>query len=171
MDAALPPIALAVVALCALVVILAALLHRRRLVRRISRAWSEVPRDPETGLFDRTVCLPRIAAELKRASRTGGTVWVGVITVTGGDAGRFGRLLHDSMRLPEVGFRLDEQVVCIARPDLGAEERVDLLGRIIAAAPREQLALGEHVWRGRRQDGDASQLLAAASAATREVFA
>ncbi|MEO6867325.1 MAG: hypothetical protein ABI200_04820, partial [Gaiellales bacterium] len=81
----------------------------------------------------------------------------------------FGRLLHDSMRLPEVGFRIDEQVVCIARPDLGAEDRSELLGRIIAAAPREQLAIGEQVWRGREQDGDAAQLLQAAGAATREV--
>ena len=114
------------------------LLRRRRLERTVARAWLDVPRDPETGLFDRRVCLQRIAAELKRARRGGGNVWVGVVTVVDGDADRFGRLLHDGMRLPEVGFRIGESVMCVARPDLDEAHRDELLGRIAAAAPRER---------------------------------
>ncbi|MCW2925560.1 MAG: hypothetical protein JWM98_2964 [Thermoleophilia bacterium] len=167
MDAALP-IGLALVALLALLVLVEGLVRRRRLRRTVERAWRDVPRDAETGLFDRRVCLQRVAAELKRARRGGGSVWVGVITVLEGDPDRFGRLLHDSMRLPEVGFRIGDQVMCIARPDLDATGREDLLGRIAAAAPRERLAVGEGWWRG-ADDGDAAALLGRASRATEEV--
>jgi hypothetical protein len=166
-DAALP-IALLVVALVAAFVLVDALARRRRLVRALARAWDEVPRDADTGLLDRRVCLQRIAAELKRARRGGGSVWVGVVTVVDGDPGRFGRLFHDSMRTPEVGFRIAERVICIARPDLDEHHRAELLGRIAAAAPRERLAIGEATWRG-IDDGDASSVLQRASSATTEV--
>jgi hypothetical protein len=169
-DAATLPIALAALALVAVGVLVDALLRRRRLERELVRAWDEVPRDAETGLFDRRVCLQRVAAELKRARRGGGDVWVAVVTVLDGDAGRFGRLLHDSMRLPEVGFRIGEQVVCIARPGLDGPHRAELLGRVVAAAPRERLAIGEAHWEG-PDDGDAAELLRRASAASREVAA
>lgn len=168
MDAATLPIALVAVALAAIGVLVDGLLRRRRLGRELRRAWDDVPRDPESGLFDRRVCLQRLAAELKRARRGGGSVWVAVITVLEGDASRFGRLLHDSMRMPEVGFRIGEQVVCLARPDLDGPHRAELLGRIAAAAPRERLAVGEARWEG-PQDGDAAELLRRASAASREV--
>lgn len=168
MDAATLPIALAAIALAALGVLVEGLLRRRRLERELHRAWDDVPRDPETGLLDRRVCLQRLAAELKRARRGGGTVWVAVVTVLDGDAARFGRLLHDSMRLPEVGFRIGEQVVCVARPDLDGPGRAELLGRVAAAAPRERLAIGEARWQG-PQDGDAAELLRRASAASRAV--
>ncbi len=144
------------------------LVRRERLRRRVRAAWDQVPRDVDTGLYERQVCLPRVAAELKRARRGGGSVWVAVVTVLDGDAGRFGRLLHDSMRLPEVGFRLGEQVACIARPDLDRAHRDDLLGRVVAAAPRERLAIGEAVWHAGDSE-DAAELLRRASAATREV--
>ena len=134
MDAAILPIGLALVAIASVVVLLDGAWRRRRLARTVERAWLEVPRDGSTGLFDRRVCLQRIAAELKRARRGGGSVWVGVVTVLDGDADRFGRLLHDGMRLPEVGFRIGEQVMCVARPDLGDAHRDELLGRIVAAA-------------------------------------
>lgn len=168
MDAATLPIGLTLVALVALVVLVDGALRRRRLTLAVERAWLEVPRDRASGLFDRRVCLQRIAAELKRARRGGGTVWVGVVTVLDGDADRFGRLLHDGMRQPEVGFRLGDQVVCMARPDLDESHRADLLGRIAAAAPRERLAIGEATWRS-AEDGDAAQLLQRASQATSEV--
>ena len=168
MDAAVLPIGLAVVALVALIALVDGVLRRRRLTRTVERAWLDVPRDPETGLFDRRVCLQRVAAELKRARRGGGSVWVGVVTVVDGDADRFGRLLHDGMRLPEVGFRIGERVVCVARPDLDESLRSELLGRIVAAAPRERLAIGEATWRS-ADDGDAAQLLQRASSATSEV--
>jgi hypothetical protein len=167
-DAAVLPIGLALVAALALVVLVDGVVRRVRIDRELRRAWGEVPRDEETGLLDRRVCLQRIAAELKRARRGGGSVWVGVVTVLDGDASRFGRLLHDSMRLPEVGFRIGEQVVCVARPQLDAAHRAELLGRVAAAAPRERLAIGEATWSG-VQDGDAAQLLQRASAASREV--
>lgn len=167
MDAALP-IGLALVALSALLVLVHGLLRRRRLARAVAQAWLEVPRDLDTGLLDRSVCLQRVAAELKRARRGSGSVWVAVITVLDGDAARFGRLLHDSMRTPEVGFRLADQVICIARPDLDRARREELLGRVAAAAPRERLAIGEATWRG-PHDGDAAQLLRRASDATAEV--
>lgn len=167
MDAALP-IALLLVAIVALVALVDGLMRRRRLARQVEQAWLEVPRDVDTGLLDRRVCLQRIAAELKRARRGGGSVWVGVVTVLDGDTGRFGRLLHDSMRTPEVGFRIGEQVVCIARPDLDAPRRAELLGRVAAAAPRERLAIGEATWSSPR-DGDAAELLRRASDSTREV--
>lgn len=167
MDAALP-IALALAGLVALLALVHGLVRRRRLARAVAAAWLEVPRDIDTGLLDRSVCLQRVAAELKRARRGNGNVWVAVVTVLDGDAGRFGRLLHDSMRTPEVGFRLADQVVCIARPDLDSERRAELLGRIAAAAPRERLAIGESTWTG-PQDGDAAQLLRRASDATVEV--
>jgi hypothetical protein len=167
-DAAVLPIGLAVVALVALIALVDGVLRRRRLTRTVERAWLDVPRDPETGLFDRRVCLQRVAAELKRARRGGGSVWVGVVTVVDGDADRFGRLLHDGMRLPEVGFRIGERVVCVARPDLDESHRSELLGRIVAAAPRERLAIGEATWRS-ADDGDAAQLLQRASSATSEV--
>lgn len=170
MDAAVLPISLAVVALVALFVLVDGVLRRRRLTRTLERAWLDVPRDPETGLFDRRVCLQRVAAELKRARRGGGSVWVGVVTVVDGDADRFGRLLYDGMRLPEVGFRIGERVVCVARPDLDDSHRSELLGRIAAAAPRERLAIGEATWRS-ADDGDAAQLLRRASSATNEVVA
>lgn len=166
MDAALP-IGLALLGLASIVALADGAMRRRRLAHLLERAWLDVPRDPASGLFDRRVCLQRIAAEVKRARRGGGTVWVGVITVVDGNADRFGRLLLDSMRTPEVGFRLAPQVVVIARPDLDAARREELLGRIAAAAPRERLALGKSTWRG-PADGDASRLLHAASAATRE---
>jgi hypothetical protein len=166
-DAGLP-IVLAVVGLAALVALVDGLVRRRALRRAVAKAWAEVPIDGDTGLLDRTVCLQRVAAELKRARRGNGSVWVGVVTVMDGDAGRFGRLLHDSMRTPEVGFRLADQVVCVARPDLDPARREELLGRIGAAAPRERLAIGEATWRG-PQDGDAGELLRRASAATVEV--
>lgn len=168
MDAAVLPIGLAIAAVLALAVLVDGLIRRRRLDRELRRAWDEVPRDGDTGLLDRRVCLQRIAAELKRARRSGTSVWVGVVTVLDGDASRFGRLLHDSMRLPEVGFRIGEQVVCLARPQLDAPHRAELLGRVTAAAPRERLAIGEATWSG-PQDGDAAALLRAASAASTEV--
>lgn len=167
MDSLLP-LGLIAVALVALLVLLDGLWRRRRLGRALDQAWRDVPRDAQTGLFDRRVCLQRIAAELKRAGRSGGTVWVGVITVLEGDADRFGRLFHDTMRLPEVGFRIGERVVCIARPDLDAAARDDLLGRVLGAAPRERLAIGETTWSG-TADGDAARILHAASEAVREV--
>jgi hypothetical protein len=159
---------LAVVAVLALGVLVDGLLRRRRLEQTVLRAWDEVPRDQESGLYDRRVCLQRIAAELKRARRGGGSVWVGVFTVLDGDAARFGRLLHDSMRLPEVGFRIGEQVVCLARPNLDRAQRDELLGRVAAAAPRERLAIGETTWTG-PTDGDASDVLRRASSSSAEV--
>lgn len=167
MDAALP-IALVLTALVAAAALVDGLVRRRRLSRELERAWQEVPRDPDTDLLDRRVCLQRLAAELKRARRGGGTVWVGVVTVLDGDPSRFGRLLHDSMRTPEVGFRIGERVVCIARADLDAQRRAELLGRIAAAAPRERLAIGEATWTD-VHDGDAAILLRRASDATAEV--
>jgi hypothetical protein len=167
-DAAVLPIGLGLVALVALIVLVDGALRRRRLARTVERAWLDVPRDLETGLFERRVCLQRIAAELKRARRGGGSVWVGVVTVLDGDANRFGRLLHDGMRLPEVGFRLGERVVCVARPDLDDAHRRELLGRIRAAAPRERLAIGEATWTS-GTDCDAAELLRRASTATSEV--
>lgn len=167
MDAALP-ITLALVCIAALAALVDGLLRRRRLERQLHRAWLEVPRDAATGLLDRRVCLQRIAAELKRARRGSGSVWVALVTVLDGDAERFGRLLHDSMRTPEVGFRIGEQVVCIARPDLDPARRAELLGRIFAAAPRERLAIGEATWTS-AADGDAAALLRRASDATMEV--
>lgn len=163
-DAVLP-ISLALIALVALALLIDGLVRRRRYARQVEAAWLEVPRDAETGLLDRRVCLQRIAAELKRARRGGGSVWLGVVTVVDGDADRFGRLLHDSMRTPEVGFRIGEQVVCVARPDLDPARREELIGRIAAAAPRERLAIGEATWSS-DADGDAAQLLRTASAAT-----
>lgn len=168
--AATLPIVLILVAIAALVALVDGLLRRRQLAAELARAWQDVPRDEATGLLDRRVCLQRIAAELKRARRGGGSVWVGVVTVLDGDTDRFGRLLHDSMRTPEVGFRIGEQVICIARPDLDADRRAELLGRIVAAAPRERLAVGEATWSGGR-DGDAAALLRRASDATSEVAA
>lgn len=168
MDAAVLPIVLAVVALLALLALVDGVLRRQRLTRTLERAWLDVPRDAPTGLFDRRVCLQRVAAELKRARRGGGTVWVGVVTVVDGDPDRFGRLLFDGMRLPEVGFRIGERVMCVARPDLDDGHRDELLGRIAAAAPRERLAIGEATWRS-AEDGDAAQLLQRASSATNEV--
>jgi hypothetical protein len=165
-DAALP-IALLLVAFAAAVALVDGLVRRRRLAAALVRAWDEVPRDPETGLLERRVCLQRIAAELKRARRGDGSVWLGVVTVVEGDPGRFGRLLHDSMRTPEVGFRIAERVICVARPDLDGPHRAELLGRIAAAAPRERLAIGEATWRS-VDDGDAARLLRAASDATAE---
>jgi hypothetical protein len=166
-DAALP-IALAIVALVAAIALVDALVRRRRLTHALARAWDDVPRDIETGLLDRRVCLQRIAAELKRARRGGGSVWLGVVTIVEGDPDRFGRLLHDSMRTPEVGFRIAERVICVARPDLDPARRGELLGRIAAAAPRERLAIGEATWSG-VDDGDAAGLLHRASGATAEV--
>ena len=166
MDVALP-IALVAVVVASLVALVDGLTRRRTLQRTLDRAWHEVPRDGETGLYDRRVCLQRVAAELKRAGRGGGTVWVGMVTVLDGNPDRFGRMLADSLRVPEVAFRLDERVVCIARPDLDAAEREDLLGRIGASAPREHLAFGEVVWRG-AADGDARVLLEAAAASVQE---
>jgi hypothetical protein len=166
-DAALP-ITLGLVALVALLAIVDGVVRRRSLRRAVDRAWSEVPRDPDTGLLERRVCLQRLAAELKRARRGDGSVWIAVVTVLDGDASRFGRLLHDSMRTPEVGFRLSDQVVCMARPDLDEHRRAELLGRVIAAAPRERLAIGEATWSG-VGDGDAADMLRRASEATVEV--
>lgn len=169
MDAALP-IALVLVACSAAVALVDGLLRRRRLSHALERAWRDVPLDHATGLLDRRACLQRIAAELKRARRGNGSVWVGVVTVVEGDPDRFGRLLHDSMRTPEVGMRIGERVVCIARPSLDARSRSELLGRIRAAAPRERLALGEAAWLS-PADGDAADLLRRASDATAELVA
>jgi hypothetical protein len=166
-DATLP-IALVVVALVALVALVDGLVRRRSLLHTLDRAWRDVPRDAETGLLDRRACPQRIAAELKRAGRGGGSVWVGMVTVLDGDPDRFGRMLFDSLRVPEVAFRIGERVVCIARPDLSPHLREDLLGRIGASAPRERLAIGETVWRG-PGDGDANRVLHAAAAAVQEV--
>ncbi|MCW2926035.1 MAG: hypothetical protein JWM86_3 [Thermoleophilia bacterium] len=167
MEAALP-LALLVVSLLSLLAVADAVVRRRRLQRELERAWREVPRDPATGLFDRRVCLQRVAAEVKRARRGGGSVWVGVVTVLTGDTDRFGRLLHDSMRLPEVGFRIGQQVVCIARPDLDEAHRSELLGRLVAAAPRERLAIGEATWSS-SADGDAADVMRRASNSSIEV--
>lgn len=161
------PMSLAAVALVALIWLVHGLWRRRRLLRRLELALRDVPRDPATGLYDRRVCLQRIAAELKRAARTHGSVWVGIVTVVDGDANRFGRILADSLRVPEVAFRLSERVVCIARPDLDPANRSDLLGRIATAGPREHLAIGETIWDG-VADGDAADVLRAASADVRE---
>lgn len=167
MDATLP-IALVVVALVSLGALVDGLVRRAAMARTLDRAWRDVPRDAETGLLDRRACAQRIAAELKRAGRSGGTVWVGMVTVLDGDPNRFGRMLCDSLRVPEVAFRIGERVVCIARPDLSPPLREDLLGRIGASAPRERLAIGETTWRG-AGDGDATRVLHAAAAAVQEV--
>lgn len=164
------PIALVVVSVAALCVLVDGLVRQRRLRSVVERAWREVPRDAETGLFDRRACLQRIAVELKRAARGGGSVWVGIVTVTEGDADRFGRLLQDSLRVPEVAFRLSDRVVCIARPDLTGHEREDLIGRIVASGPRERLALGEQRWSS-ATDGTAADLLRRATNTMREVEA
>lgn len=167
MDDAVLPSALLAIALVAAVVLVAGLVERRRLRAQVEAAWRDVPRDPATGLFDRRACLPRLAAELKRAARGSGSVWVGVVTVADGDPDRFGRLLHDGLRVPEVAFRLSDRVVCLVRPDLRRELRDDLIGRIGASGPRERLVLGEATWRS-VQDGDAAALLQAASEAMLE---
>lgn len=164
------PIALVAVSVVALLVLLDGLVRRRRLQRVVERAWREVPRDAETGLFDKRACQQRIAVEIKRAARSGGSVWVGIVTVVDGDPDRFGRLLHDSLRVPEVAFRLTDQVVCIARPDLAPDEREDLIGRIVASGPRERLALGEQYWRS-ATDGTAADVLRRATNTMREVEA
>jgi len=166
-DAALP-IGLAIAIVVALFVLVEGLLRRRTLLRQLDAAWLEVPRDEATGLFDTRVCLQRVAAEVKRARRGGGSVWVVVVTVLDGDADRFGRILFDSMRLPEVGFRLSDQVVVIARPNVDPSVRADVLGRVAAAAPRERLAIGEATWSS-AEDGNAADLLRRASDAVREV--
>ena len=168
MDVAALPIGLAATAFIALAVLVHGIVRRAQLSRALERAWHEVPLDHATGLFDRRACMQRVAAEINRARRGSGTVWLGVVTVTSGDPDRFGRLLHDSLRVPEVGFRLADCVVCIARPGLTPAERDDLLGRIVAAAPRERLALGEATWES-TVDGDAARLLQRASAEVREV--
>ena len=167
---ALPAIALVCVAVIALCVLVDGIVRRARLQRVVERAWREVPIDVATGLFDRRACLQRIAAEVKRAARSKGTVWVGIITVVEGDADRFGRLLHDSLRVPEVAFRLSDQVMCVTRPDLSDAEREDLIGRIVAAGPRERLALGEQSWRS-STDGTAADVMRRATNTMREVEA
>jgi hypothetical protein len=167
---ALPALALFLIAVIAVAVLVDGLIRRVRLRRVLERAWREVPRDAETGLFDRRACLQRIAAELKRAARSEGTVWVGIVTVVEGDADRFGRLLNDSLRVPEVAFRLSDQVVCVTRPDLTEAEREDLIGRIVASGPRERLALGEQRWAG-TTDGTAADVLRRATNTMREVEA
>lgn len=160
------PLILVAVALVAMLVLLHGLIRRGQLTRVIERSWLMVPRDEETGLLDRSTCLQRVAAEVKRARRGGGNVWVAVITITSGDPARFGRLLHDSLRMPEVAFRLDDRVVCLARPNLDDASRADVLARVVAAAPREQLAIGEAVWSSVAPEGDAADLLQRASRAT-----
>lgn len=167
MDAAVLPIALIIVSVVAIVVLADGFARRRTLQRRLARTHREIPRDAATGLLDRRACLPRLAAELKRAARGDGSVWVSVITIADGDADRFGRLLHDSVRIPEVAFRLADRVVCVARPDLDDAQREELLGRIVAAGPREVLTIGETVWRRGVAAQDAADVLRAATEAMR----
>lgn len=161
MEAALP-LTLAALALASLVVLLDGLVQQRRVDRQLREVLTRIPRDPDTGLFDRRVCQQRLAAELKRAARTDGNVWVGVVTVMHGDADRFGRLAADSLRFPEVGFRLAERVFCVIRPELDDVVRADLIGRLRSAGPREDIAIGEHLWSS-PADGDAPDVLRAAS--------
>lgn len=168
MDPALLPIGLLLVSFASCLVICDGLIRVRRLRRALRIEWDEIPRDAATGLFDRSVCMQRIAAEVKRSGRSYGSVWVGVVTVLEGDADRFGRMLYDSLRLPEVAFRIDTQVVAIARPELDDASRAELIGRIGAAAPRERLAIGEATWR-HGDDGSAADLLRRASSRSVEV--
>lgn len=147
-----------VISFIAIIMIVEMLLRRHRLKRQVEDAWLSVPIDIETGLFDRSVCLQRISVELKRARRSKTNVWVGVVTVASGDADRFGRLLQDTLRVPEVAFRLSEQVVCIVRPNLAETEYEELVGRIIASGPREQIVLGDCLWESSKE-GSAADLL------------
>jgi len=163
-------LACAVVSVASLVAIVHGVLRRGHFERQLIRALRSVPRDRATGLFDRRVCMQRVAAELKRARRSNWNAWVGIVTVVDGDPTRFGRVLHDSLRQPEVGFRLSPQVMCVVRPQVDDATRADLIGRIIGAAPRELLALGEATWSS-PADGTAADLLRAASSATRDVGA
>lgn len=144
------------------------IVRQRRLARRLTRARRDVPIDVETGLLDRRACIPRLTAELKRAARTGDSVWVGVITVIEGDAARFGRTALDALQVPEVGFRLAESVFCFVRPAAGETSLVELAGRLKRAAPRERLMLGEATWAPDLPVQSAAELLQQATSAGRE---
>ena len=137
-------------------------LARRRIEREIAQARRVLPVDEASGLLNHRAYHQRVTGELKRAHRGKGNVWLGVWTVVEGDADRFGRLAADSLRFPEVGFRLAERVYCFVRPNVDEELRTDLHLRLRRAAPRETAAVGEAVWAS--GDPDAMKLLDAAIA-------
>ncbi len=128
-------------------------LWRVRILRRqIVEARDNGPIDDETGLYNHRAFVERVTAEMKRAQRVGGSVWIGVWTVVEGDPDRFGRVACDGLRFPEVGFRLSDRVFCFARPDMRSELREEFHRRIRSSAPRERAAVGEAVWRGGEPD-------------------
>lgn len=143
-----------------LALIVEGVISLRRLQRRIIDASLSGPYDEETGLLNQRAFVSRVTSELKRAQRTGGELWVGVWTIVDGDPARFGRVAADSLRFPEVGFRLGEQVFCFVRPDMHEDVRDEFHRRIRSSTPRERAAIGEAVWNG--GDPDAMALLHAA---------
>lgn len=144
----------------ALVLIVDGVIALRRLGRRIDDARAHGPMDEETGLWNQRAYLPRVTAEMKRAQRVGGSLWIGVWTVVDGDPHRFGRVASDGLRFPEVGFRLGERVFCFVRPDMRDDLREEFHRRLRSSAPRERAACGEALWRG--GEPDAMALLHAA---------
>lgn len=135
-----------------------AMLARRSLRVEIQNARRQLPTDSATGLLNHRAYLQRISGELKRAKRSGGTVWLSVWTVVEGDADQFGRVAADGLRFPEVGFRLSDQVFCFARPNATDEQRGELAMRVRNGAPRTRAAVGEVHFRSGDSE-DAMQLL------------
>lgn len=159
----IPILALAAVALIAAAVLVHALARRFVLQRELVRSVGAVPRDADSGLFDRTTCVPRIEAELARARRTGGSTWVAIVAVAGGDQQRVARLVADSLRHPEFGFRLAERVMCVVRPDAQEATDAQLIGRLRAAAPKAEVVIGTASWRVGDPPIDAAGMLHAAT--------
>lgn len=149
-----------VVTVVGLLLMLDGAITHARLSRELAVARDLPPVDEVTGLLSERAFIHRVTSELKRAQRSGASVWLGVWTIVEGDPDRFGRIAADVLRFPEAGFRISDRVFCFIRPLVTRQQRADLVLRLRTAAPRRTSASGEATWTG--GSTDAMALLQAA---------
>jgi hypothetical protein len=152
-------VVLVIVGLIAVVAIVEGLVARRTLGAQLVEARAVVPIDEATGLLNHRAYAQRVTGEIKRAGRTHNNLWLSVWTIVEGDSDQFGRIAADSLRFPEIGFRLDERVYCFLRPGIDEAGQRELYTRLAAATRRVRIAVGEQTWTPSDSSIDARALL------------
>lgn len=95
---------------------------QRRLQERVRMLRHKAPVDPATGLLSRSTFEQRALAETRRVDRFGGAihVWVAEVAGTAEDVDRAGAALQAQIQFPQLGFRLDERLLCVLVPEQAA---------------------------------------------------
>jgi hypothetical protein len=114
----------------AIVAVVEAVVERQALRKKMEWARHNAPADPETALLTVEAFQARAVAELKRAERYKGTVSIGFWNVEMGDPVEFGCHVRETLRFPEVGFRMSGSLFAVVSPSDDVAARDALPSRI-----------------------------------------